>query len=108
TQKYYVDCSCSTQSSPLSAVSKFSPDAGHSGTQAKPGLCALQCTTLIAYIVIFSITVLIHSTSEVGSMLLTLRCVEPQDKAMALGFISFAIGLFGESIGGLSGMVLKR
>jgi hypothetical protein len=28
-------------------------------------------------------------------MLLTLRCVEPQDKAMALGLISFAIGLFG-------------
>ena len=41
-------------------------------------------------------------------MLLTLRCVEPQDKAMALGFISFAIGLFGESIGGLSGKVLKE
>lgn len=29
-------------------------------------------------------------------MLLTLRCVDPQDKAMALGLISFAIGLFGE------------
>jgi hypothetical protein len=28
-------------------------------------------------------------------MLLTLRCVDPQDKAMALGLISFAIGLFG-------------
>jgi len=39
--------------------------------------------------------VLIHSTSEVGSMLLTLRCVEPRDKAMALGLIQCAIGLFG-------------
>ncbi|XP_022235998.1 solute carrier organic anion transporter family member 1A4-like [Limulus polyphemus] len=28
-------------------------------------------------------------------MLLTLRCVEPQDKALALGLIYFAIGLFG-------------
>lgn len=29
-------------------------------------------------------------------MLLTLRCVDPRDKAMALGVIQFAIGLFGE------------
>lgn len=28
-------------------------------------------------------------------MLLILRCVDPRDKAMALGLISFAIGLFG-------------
>lgn len=40
--------------------------------------------------------VFIHSTSEVGSMLLILRCVDPRDKAMALGLIQFAIGLFGE------------
>lgn len=29
-------------------------------------------------------------------MLLILRCVDPRDKAMALGLIQFAIGLFGE------------
>lgn len=63
--------------------------------EAKPGICPLECNTLTLYIIIFSFTVLIHSTSEVGSMLLTLRCVEPRDKAMALGFISFATGLFG-------------
>jgi len=39
--------------------------------------------------------VLFHSTSEVGSMLLTLRCVEPRDKAMALGLVQFSIGVFG-------------
>ncbi|CAG2104250.1 unnamed protein product [Medioppia subpectinata] len=62
---------------------------------AKNGSCPLECNNLVWYIVIFSFFVLIHSTSEVGSMLLTLRCVDPQDKAMALGLISFAIGLFG-------------
>ena len=31
-------------------------------------------------------------------MLLTLRCVHAKDKAMALGLIQFAIGLFGNSI----------
>ncbi|KFM69114.1 Solute carrier organic anion transporter family member 1C1, partial [Stegodyphus mimosarum] len=65
------------------------------GVTAKNGFCPLQCNNLTWYIVIFSFFVLIHSTSEVGSMLLTLRCVDPQDKAMALGLISFAIGLFG-------------
>ncbi|XP_076330358.1 solute carrier organic anion transporter family member 74D-like isoform X2 [Tachypleus tridentatus] len=62
---------------------------------ATNGYCPLECDRLVWYVVIFSIFVLIHSTSEVGSMLLTLRCVEPQDKALALGLIYFAIGLFG-------------
>ncbi|XP_022240822.1 solute carrier organic anion transporter family member 3A1-like isoform X2 [Limulus polyphemus] len=64
-------------------------------TTATNGYCPLECNNLVWYIIIFSIFVLIHSTSEVGSMLLTLRCVEPQDKALALGLIYFAIGLFG-------------
>uniref|UniRef100_A0A131XD00 Solute carrier organic anion transporter family member n=1 Tax=Hyalomma excavatum TaxID=257692 RepID=A0A131XD00_9ACAR len=59
------------------------------------GFCSLECNSLTWYIVIFSVFVLIHSTSEVGSMLLTLRCVESHDKALALGLIQFAIGLFG-------------
>ena len=60
------------------------------------GYCSFQCNDMLMwYILIFSCFVLIHSTSEVGSMLLTLRCVQPQDKAMALGLVSFSIGLFG-------------
>ncbi|GIY47767.1 solute carrier organic anion transporter family member 3A1 [Caerostris extrusa] len=74
----YMDCQCLGE-----------------GVTAKNGFCTLQCDNLKWYIVIFSFFVLIHSTSEVGSMLLTLRCVDPKDKAMALGLISFAIGLFG-------------
>lgn len=58
------------------------------------------------YIFIFALTVLIHSTSEVGSMILTLRCVEPRDKAMALGLVSFATGLFGKYIILLSNSML--
>lgn len=60
------------------------------------GYCDFQCNNFVWYILLFSIFVFIHSTSEVGSMLLTLRCVDPRDKAMALGVIQFAIGLFGE------------
>lgn len=59
------------------------------------GYCDVQCSNFIWYIILFSLFVFIHSTSEVGSMLLILRCVDPSDKAMALGLIQFAIGLFG-------------
>lgn len=59
------------------------------------GYCEQECGNFISYIVLFSIFVFVHSTSEVGSMLLILRCVDPKDKAMALGLIQFAIGLFG-------------
>lgn len=89
-QKLYLDCSCSSPSQPVW------PSSSSSST-ARPGLCPLQCNTLTLYIIVFSVTVLIHSTSEVGAMLLTLRCVQPQDKAMALGFLSFATSLFGET-----------
>ncbi|XP_066158516.1 solute carrier organic anion transporter family member 74D [Euwallacea fornicatus] len=63
--------------------------------KATIGYCEQECGNFISYIVLFSIFVFVHSTSEVGSMLLILRCVDPKDKAMALGLIQFAIGLFG-------------
>lgn len=59
------------------------------------GYCPLECSNFWVYMILFSVFVFIHSTSEVGSMLLILRCVDPRDKAMALGLIQFAIGLFG-------------
>lgn len=66
-------------------------------TEATPGSCKDDCEDSgFWYIALFSLFVFIHSTSEVGSMLLILRCVHPQDKAMALGLIQFAIGLFGK------------
>ncbi|KAL6255053.1 hypothetical protein P5V15_013386, partial [Pogonomyrmex californicus] len=58
------------------------------------GYCELECSNFWVYMILFSVFVFIHSTSEVGSMLLILRCVDPRDKAMALGLIQFAIGLF--------------
>lgn len=65
------------------------------GVTAELRLCELKCDQFVWYVIIFSFFVLIHSTSEVGGMLVTLRCVDPKDKAMALGLISVAIGLFG-------------
>lgn len=64
-------------------------------SMATIGYCELECSNFWVYMILFSVFVFIHSTSEVGSMLLILRCVDPRDKAMALGLIQFAIGLFG-------------
>jgi len=62
---------------------------------ATVGYCPLDCTNFYWFIPIFCVFVLIHSTSEVGAILVTLRCVDPHEKALALGFIAVAIGLFG-------------
>ncbi|XP_065573704.1 solute carrier organic anion transporter family member 74D-like isoform X2 [Artemia franciscana] len=76
---YYSNCICT----------------GNSTGTATKGYCSLNCPNFYWYLGIFSFFVLLHSTSEVGAMLLTLRCVEPREKAMALGLVHFAIGLFG-------------
>lgn len=63
--------------------------------EAINGHCDSTCKSYIAFIALFSFLVFMHSTSEVGSMLLIMRCTDPKDKAMAMGIIQFAIGLFG-------------
>ncbi|XP_065358800.1 solute carrier organic anion transporter family member 74D [Calliphora vicina] len=63
--------------------------------EAISGYCDSNCKNFIVFIIIFAICVFMHSTSEVGSMLLVMRCTHPKDKAMAMGLIQSAIGLFG-------------
>ncbi|KYB29909.1 Solute carrier organic anion transporter family member 4C1-like protein [Tribolium castaneum] len=87
----YSDCLCVAHDD---NVTISLPDSVLYGN-ATIGYCDVQCPNFTWYIILFSIFVFIHSTSEVGSMLLILRCVDPRDKAMALGLIQFAIGLFG-------------
>lgn len=48
---------------------------------------------LIVFITVFALTVFIHSTSEVGGMLIIMRCTHPKDKAMAMGIVQFSMGL---------------
>ena len=62
---------------------------------ATTGHCNSECKNTRIFVLLFAFFVLMHSTSEVGSMLLIMRCVHPKDKAMAMGVIQFAIGLFG-------------
>lgn len=63
--------------------------------QAVNGYCDSNCKNFVFFILIFAVCVFMHSTQEVGSMLLVMRCTHPKDKAMAMGIIQSAIGLFG-------------
>lgn len=72
------------------------PEEFSTGGTAKNGYCDSDCRNVYIFIGLFVLIVFTHSTSEVGSMLLTMRCTHPKDKAMAMGIIQFAIGLFGQ------------
>lgn len=89
----YSNCECIGQNSTIPMNLQLP-----SINTATIGYCKLECSNFWVYMLLFSAFVFIHSTSEVGSMLLILRCVDPRDKAMALGLIQFAIGLFGKLI----------
>jgi len=65
-------------------------------TIIRNGLCDhVQCNNLIWYIIVFSSIALLHSTTEVGGMLITLRSVRPNDKTAALGLVAFISSLLG-------------
>lgn len=48
--------------------------------QAKAGYCDEHCKTFVIFIVIFSFVAFMHSTSEVGSILVIMRCTDPKGK----------------------------
>lgn len=45
---------------------------------AVSGYCGGNCQNFLLYISLFSFFVFMHSTSEVGSMLLIMRCTDPK------------------------------
>lgn len=46
--------------------------------QAKAGYCDEHCQTFVIFVVVFSFAVFMHSTSEVGSILVIMRCTDPK------------------------------
>lgn len=51
---------------------------GITKVEAVSGFCDANCQNFIYFIILFSFLVFIHSTSEVGSMLLVMRCTDPK------------------------------
>ncbi|KAL0901901.1 hypothetical protein ABMA27_007050 [Loxostege sticticalis] len=59
------------------------------------GECGGRCDHIYVFVAIFATIMFIHASGEVGGVLLMLRCTHKFDKAMAMGVIQFAIGIFG-------------
>ncbi|XP_041975272.1 solute carrier organic anion transporter family member 74D-like isoform X2 [Aricia agestis] len=62
---------------------------------AVSGECGGECSSIYAFIAIFAAVMFVHASGEVGAVLLIIRCTDKHDKAMAMGVIQFAIGVFG-------------
>ncbi|KAF9423206.1 hypothetical protein HW555_001275 [Spodoptera exigua] len=62
---------------------------------AVSGECGGPCSQIYVFVAIFAALMFVHASGEVGSVLLIIRCTDRQDKAMAMGVIQFAIGVFG-------------
>ncbi|KAJ0182762.1 hypothetical protein K1T71_002131 [Dendrolimus kikuchii] len=62
---------------------------------AVSGECGGPCDQIYVFIAIFAALMFVHASGEVGAVLLIIRCTDKYDKAMAMGVIQFAIGVFG-------------
>ncbi|GFY64173.1 solute carrier organic anion transporter family member 1A1 [Trichonephila inaurata madagascariensis] len=60
---------------------------------ASKSYCGFECQWLITFIVVLSLGKLISSTARVANALVTLRCVDPADKSLALGALSGVFSL---------------
>ncbi|XP_022244931.1 solute carrier organic anion transporter family member 4C1-like [Limulus polyphemus] len=56
--------------------------------------CPFECGNFVFYIVVLCIGKMISATARVGNTLVTLRCVEPKDKSLALGVLEAFFCLF--------------
>ncbi|KAM3958979.1 solute carrier organic anion transporter family member 74D-like [Aphomia sociella] len=68
---------------------------GSSAGWAVSGECAGPCDKIYVFIAIFAALMFVHASGEVGAVLIIIRCTDKFDKAMAMGVIQFAIGVFG-------------
>ncbi|GBL94497.1 Solute carrier organic anion transporter family member 5A1 [Araneus ventricosus] len=81
-KEYFTDCKCVHNVS--GAI--ITGDASKS-------YCGFECQWLITFIVVLSLGKLVSSTARVANALVTLRCVDPEDKSLALGALSGVFSL---------------
>ncbi|CAG2109758.1 unnamed protein product, partial [Medioppia subpectinata] len=70
---------------------------GGGGGAAITGYCkrdVSSCNKIVPYLSIISLGSMIASTTRTGSLLITLRSVDPKDKSFAIGIMSTFISLF--------------
>ncbi|XP_064292967.1 solute carrier organic anion transporter family member 74D-like isoform X2 [Plodia interpunctella] len=97
----YYNCSCIDDGGrgekAMHAVEKYNlyNDLSVLEGFAVSGECSGPCNKIYAFIAIFAALMFVHASGEVGAVLLIIRCTDKHDKAMAMGVIQFAIGVFG-------------
>ncbi|XP_045523881.1 solute carrier organic anion transporter family member 74D isoform X2 [Pieris brassicae] len=101
---YYSDCECVNNNTigdraykileRYEAVNVTYDDISNGGF-AVSGECGGPCNQIYLFIAIFAAIMFVHASGEVGAVLLIIRCTDKHDKAMAMGVIQFAIGVFG-------------
>lgn len=75
----YTDCQCiggGLNELNLGSAFLVEPKLGLRG--AVSGFCDKHCDKFIPFIILFSFIVFVHSTGEVGGMLLIIRCTDPK------------------------------
>lgn len=82
-----VECSCILGNS-TNEVDALLPKISN-------GFCDFPCPNLFILVVIISLTKLISQLSRVGSTLITLRCVDPADKGIAVGMLAGCLNFLG-------------
>ncbi|XP_063604186.1 solute carrier organic anion transporter family member 74D-like [Penaeus indicus] len=93
----YSNCSCiANTTNPFTASHNATGD-----TSAVPfgsgvsGYCPEPCDSFFYYLIIKIIISTVTATGRVGSSVINLRCVEDEDKGLALGVVTVFISLFG-------------
>ncbi|XP_045446253.1 solute carrier organic anion transporter family member 74D-like [Melitaea cinxia] len=93
----YYNCSCVDGSSKgdkaIKTLERYSRKAP--AQFAVSGECSGACSQIYTFVAVFAALMFVHATGEVGAVLLIIRCTDKHDKAMAMGVIQFAIGVFG-------------
>ncbi|KAF8796524.1 Solute carrier organic anion transporter like protein [Argiope bruennichi] len=86
-KEYFTDCKCVHNTT------------GHIITgDASKSYCGFECQWLITFVVVLSLGKLVSSTARVANALVTLRCVDPEDKSLALGALSGVFSLLGKEL----------
>ncbi|XP_015911102.1 solute carrier organic anion transporter family member 74D isoform X1 [Parasteatoda tepidariorum] len=81
-KEVFTDCKCVHDESGIIRVG-----------EATKGYCNSECQWLITFVVVLCVGKLLSSTSRVANALVTLRCVDPKDKSIALGALSGVFSL---------------
>ncbi|OQR73913.1 solute carrier organic anion transporter family member 1A1-like [Tropilaelaps mercedesae] len=91
-----IDCSClGGDFDPTSVLHKEESVSSiwNPANRFVSGFCPNDCNNLIIFIAITTAAKFISTLPRVGSMLVSLRCVDPADKALAIGFTSFLLNV---------------